>query len=239
MIKLPKNKKIIISNWKSNGSLRFLKKYLQKIKINKRNSLIILCPPSPFINSINTKKLFKGSQDCSIYPKGAYTGENNIDILKDIGCDFCIVGHSERRKYFREDSKIIFHKVNICIKSEITPILCIGETLKQKKLKQTKLVIRKQIINSIPKNIKTNNIIIAYEPRWAIGTGLVPKLKEISDIHLFIKKNVLKNMNFKVLYGGSVNSSNSSDILNLRGVDGLLVGGASKDISEFNKILKF
>ena len=123
------------------------------------------------------------------------------------------------------------------LKNNIHPIICIGETLEQKKNNKTKEVLSKQIIESTPKNSTKNNTIIAYEPIWAIGTGLTPSLEEINDIHNFIKNKISNYENYKIIYGGSVKSAISKEILNLDYVDGLLVGGAYLDVAEFNKIL--
>ena len=158
-------------------------------------------------------------------------------MLKNVGCQFCIVGHSERRNLFKETEEIIINKVNCCLDEKIIPILCIGESLEQKRKNLTKEILIKQI-KSIPKQANKNNIIIAYEPIWAIGSGLVPTLEEINEIHGFIKNNIYQSQEFKILYGGSVKSSNCKNILSQENVDGVLVGGASIDINEFNKIIE-
>ena len=119
---------------------------------------------------------FKGAQDCSIYSGGAYTGEISSEILKDLDCQFCIVGHSERRNLFNENNETISQKAANCLKEKIVPILCVGETLEQKKNYHTKKVLADQIKKCIPIEANNENIIIAYEPIWAIGTGLTPTL---------------------------------------------------------------
>ena len=241
MLKIENFHKIIIANWKLNGSATFVDTYLKKIKFdinNDKNKRVIICPPFTLIDKIKSKNLFIGAQDCSIYNEGAYTGEISAKILKGIGCHFCIVGHSERRNLFFESNEIISKKITNCFKEEIIPILCVGENLEQKKNNKTKNTLISQIQNSISKQANKNNMIIAYEPVWAIGTGLTPTIKEINETHTFIKNNIPKSKKFKILYGGSVKSSNCKAILAQESVDGVLVGNASIDIDEFNRIIE-
>ena len=240
MLEIENFDEIIIANWKLYGSSSFIEEYLDQIKFygsKSQGRCVIICPPSLYINQINYKNVFVGAQDCSAHIEGPYTGEISAKILKDIGCQFCIVGHSERRMLFNEDSQIVGKKILNCFQNNIIPIFCVGENLQQKKEKLTKDIIKEQIIKSLPNNANKKNIIIAYEPVWAIGSGLTPDLDEISKIHMFIKDNILKDKNVKILYGGSVKANNCKEILNLEGVDGLLVGGASLNIDEFNKII--
>ena len=232
--------KIFVANWKLNGSFAFIYTFLSEIKIdfsNQTKACVIICPPYSYVKDLKSENFFKGAQDCSIYSKGAFTGEISSEILKDLGCKFCIIGHSERRNLFNEDNKQIYQKVSNCLNSKIVPILCVGETLEQKKKYQTKEILTEQIKKCIPPEANNENIIIAYEPIWAIGTGLTPSDEDIDEIHSFIKKDISGYENFKVIYGGSVNSSNSKKILDIENVDGVLVGGASINIEEFNKII--
>ena len=241
MIKISNFNKIIIANWKLNGSYSFIETYLKKIKFDSdrnQQKCVIICPPLPFINKIHSKDLLIGAQDCSIYTEGAYTGETSTRILKDIGCNFCIIGHSERRSFIGESNEIIAKKIINCLAEQIIPILCIGESLEQKKKNITEEILISQVQKSIPKQANMNNMIIAYEPIWAIGTGLTPTLDEITKMHTFIKNCIPQSKNFKILYGGSVKSSNCNDILAQKNVDGILVGSASIDINEFNKIIE-
>ncbi|MDC2979780.1 triose-phosphate isomerase, partial [Pelagibacteraceae bacterium] len=150
---------------------------------------------------------------------------------------FCLVGHSERRQYFHDKNEIINKKSINLIENKIIPVICVGETLKEKENKLTKNVLVKQIEESVPEISNFDNTIIAYEPIWAIGTGLTPSLEEIEEVHSFIKNINETYNNFKVLYGGSVKAENSADINNLQNVDGCLVGGASLKVNEFNKII--
>jgi len=232
--------KIFVANWKLNGSFAFINAFLRDIKIdftNQNKACIIICPPYPYVKDLKSENFFKGAQDCSIYSKGAFTGEISSEILKDLDCNFCIIGHSERRNLFNEENKQIYQKVSNCLNSKIIPILCVGETLEQKKKYQTKEILTEQIKKGIPSESNNEKLIIAYEPIWAIGTGLTPSVEDIDEIHNFIKKDISGFENYKVIYGGSVNSSNSKKILAIGNVDGVLVGGASINIEEFNKII--
>ncbi len=238
MVNLDKFSSIFIANWKLNGNSSFLKDYYEKLKVNSNNCTII-CSPSIYLKSLkrNNENLFCGAQDVSSYKEGAYTGELSASMLKDNNIDFCIVGHSERRQYFSEMNENINIKSSNLIEENIIPVICIGETLEQKENKLTEEILSKQIKNSIPNSANHRNSLIAYEPVWAIGSGLTPTLDEINQVHELIKNFNSNFRNFKVLYGGSVKSSNSKEITELSHVDGCLIGGASLKVDEFNEII--
>ena len=229
---------IFIANWKLNGDIQFIKEYYQKL-IPSNNNCVVVCPPNIFLNQLktNNSNLFSGAQDVSIYNEGAYTGEISAAMLNDNNIKFCIVGHSERRQHFNESNKAVNLKSINLIKNKIIPVVCIGETLEEKEKKITKDVLLNQINESIPAISNNQNTIIAYEPIWAIGTGLTPTLDDIDEVHSYIR-NIDKKFNkFKILYGGSVKSSNSADINQIKNVDGCLIGGASLKVNEFNTII--
>ena len=229
---------IFIANWKLNGDIQFIKEYYQKL-IPSNNNCVVVCPPNIFLHQLktNNSNLFSGAQDVSIYNEGAYTGEVSAAMLNDNNIKFCIVGHSERRQHFNESNKAVNLKSINLIKNKIIPVVCIGETLEEKEKKITKDVLLKQINESIPAISNNQNTIIAYEPIWAIGTGLTPTLDDIDEVHSYIR-NIDKKFNkFKILYGGSVKSSNSADINQIKNVDGCLIGGASLKVNEFNTII--
>ena len=238
MLNLTNFSSIFAANWKLNGNIQFIKEYFLKLSVNS-NNCVIICPPSIYLNQIKTnqKNLFLGAQNVSIYNEGAFTGELSANMLKDNNINFCIVGHSERRQYFNETSETIRLKSINLIECNIIPIICIGETLAEKEKKMTEDVLKRQVEESIPNISNFQNTIIAYEPIWAIGTGLTPKIEEIEEVHCFIKNINKKFMKFKILYGGSVKQENSSDINALKNVDGCLIGGASLKVSEFNSII--
>ena len=242
MLKIQKFRKFIVANWKLNGSFSFSRDYIKNIDLvesNKIDNCLIICPPIPYINEIKSKSFFLGAQNCSEKLEGAYTGEISVKMLRDIGCAFCIIGHSERRNSFNDTDEIIYQKLNNCLQNDIVPILCIGETLLQKKDNLTNEVLKNQLQRCLSQNFNLENLIIAYEPIWSIGTGMVPKVEEISITHKYIKEKIFSESKIKILYGGSVKSNNYKEIINTSEVDGLLVGGASINIEEFNKIIKF
>jgi len=188
----------------------------------KTKNIVILCPPFTYLQKGNNYVL--GAQNCFYKNEGAYTGEISPKMLKDLGCKYVIIGHSERREIFKEDNECINLKIKICLENKLKPILCVGEKLGGD---------RKQVLRAQLKGINNKNIIIAYEPVWAIGTGKACELEDILSSYNLIKKIAKEN---KVLYGGSVNSINAKDIINI--TDGVLVGGASINKKEFLKIIK-
>ena len=238
MVNLDKYSSIFIANWKLNGNSSFLKDYFEKLKVNSNNCTII-CPPSIYLksNKVNNENLFFGAQDVSYFKDGAYTGELSASMLKDNNIGFCLVGHSERRQYFAEKNNNVNIKSSNLIEENIIPVICIGETLEEKERNLTEEILYTQIKDSIPETANNKNSLIAYEPVWAIGTGLTPTLDEINQVHQLIKNFDDKFKNFKVLYGGSVKSSNSKEINQLNHVDGCLIGGASLKVDEFNIII--
>lgn len=188
----------------------------------KTKNIVILCPPFTYLQKGNNYVL--GAQNCFYKNEGAYTGEISPKMLKDLGCKYVIIGHSERREIFKEDNECINLKIKICLENKLKPILCVGEKLRED---------REQVLRAQLKGINDKNIIIAYEPVWAIGTGKACELEDILSSYNLIKKIAKEN---KVLYGGSVNSINAKDIINI--TDGVLVGGASINKKEFLKIIK-
>ena len=233
-----------IANWKMFGvlnTLNSLHKVIKFLKIFKKNKLvkIIYCPPNtlirPMFKKLKNTKIDVGAQNCHEQEKhGAFTGSVNPSMLKSVGAKYVIVGHSERR-IAGETNKLINLKVKSVLKSGIKVILCIGESLQDKKKKITKQVLNKQIRLGL-KNIKSKkNIIIAYEPVWSIGTGLIPKSYELSETISFIKKKMRNN---KILYGGSVNPQNVYQLKSVNNIDGFLIGGASQNPNKFIDIIK-
>jgi len=238
-------KNLVIANWKCNpSSLKEAKNLFNLIKKQSKDikkTEIIIVPP--FIYLPFLKGLDLGAQDCFWEDKGAFTGEISPLMLKNLSCKYVIIGHSERRKYFNENNEIINKKIKAALRNNLIPILCIGETEEEKKKKKTKKIIREQLENGL-KDIKKANLIIAYEPIWAIGTGNFCDFeiaKEIKNIifetlsKIFNKNNLEK---IKIIYGGSVNFKNASDYIKKSEFNGLLVGGASLKSQNFVKIIK-
>ncbi|MBQ7673042.1 MAG: triose-phosphate isomerase [Alphaproteobacteria bacterium] len=243
--------KFVIANWKMNGDLALVREFVEGIKDIPSDRKIIICPPAALITlfdtstsfnvSCNKEKAFSiGAQNCFYEKAGAFTGENSPALLKAIGCEYVILGHSERRAIFNELDEIVFKKWNAAVSQNLTPILCIGETANQRT--NWKDVLSKQLSNYREKNSKDSfdlrGTIFAYEPVWSIGTGKVPSTEEIGEVVNFVK-NALgsSSRNYYVVYGGSVNGNNAASILNINGLDGVLVGSASLKLDEFKKIM--
>lgn len=207
---------------------------------------VIVCPPASLLpilrDALGGSQIKLGGQDCHIKEDGAYTGETSAKLLKDVGCKYVIVGHSERRNYQQESNEIVCGKAACAIKNGLIPVICIGETLKQRENRETLEVIRQQIAESIPDTAGSGNFLLAYEPVWAIGSGKLPTMDEITQVHQAIRTTVSERKKIDaaevyVLYGGSVKPDNAGEILNLTSVSGVLVGGASLNADDFYKII--
>ena len=247
------NKKLLIAgNWKMNGlrkSSLMISSLIKYIKNKKfKNTDILICPPFTIANIFSTlskkSNLIIGAQDCSDKESGAFTGDISPEMLKDIDLEMVILGHSERREYHNETSEIVKKKAINALKNKLKVIICVGESLSQKKNGKTLRIIGDQLKKSLPDKITSNNLIIAYEPIWAIGSGLIPKNEDIFKVHEFIAKKLVKKYGvkgkkIKILYGGSVNKKNAEDILSIDFVNGALVGGASLRYKDFKSILDF
>ncbi len=233
-----------IANWKMFGglsTLNSLNKVIKFLKTFKKSNKtkIIYCPPSTLINLMSKKvmnsKIQVGAQNChESLTYGASTGSINPMMLKNVGAKYVILGHSENRE-LGETDKLINNKIKAATKSGLKVIFCIGETLGQKRKKITKKILSKQITLGLQKVNKRKNIVIAYEPVWSIGTGIIPKPNDLFSTINFIKKKV---RNIKVLYGGSVNPKNINELKLIENIDGFLVGGASQDSKKFIDIIK-
>ena len=235
--------KYIIFNWKSYLNLKetsSLSKLIASIPKSKKHK-IISAPNNFFHLSIQAKyiKNALAAQNLDLHGLGASTGSLDISFLKDNKIKYCILGHSEVRSNFKDTDNTVAQKLNLCISGNITPIVCIGESKSVYKSKNTKKFLKTQIDCIFDKKTSYKEIIVAYEPLWSIGTGLTPKMSEIDDISNYLH-DICKKYSFKkikILYGGSVNLDNVSDILNLQKVNGVLVGSASTK-SDFIKYFK-
>jgi triosephosphate isomerase len=233
------NKKIIAANWKMNGSEELMKEF-SELTLEKHNDIII-CPPFTLLDSAKTHlpSFIKiGAQNCSEEDGGPFTGEVSASMLKEKSVSHVLIGHSERRTLFKETNDMIFKKVEAAIKSKLIPIVCIGEKLSEKKANKTLQVLDSQINGSLAKIDPHEQVIVAYEPVWAIGSGLTPDENEIEETHLYIKTKLDQHFNADtpILYGGSANSENCSQIVSIDNVGGLLVGGASLKKRDFKAI---
>ena len=229
------------------NSLKSLDKviYFQKKNKNAKKLKIIYCPPftllDAFVRKLKKTKIKTGAQNCSFQSNyGPPTGSINAMMIKSLKCEYVILGHSEKRSK-GENDKIINKKIFSALKNNLKVIFCIGETSTQKRKKLTKKVLYNQLNNGL-KNIKNKkNIIIAYEPVWSIGSGLIPKIEDLINTTEIIKiflTNKMKFKNPKVLYGGSVNPKNITLLRKVTNLDGFLIGGSSQNSNKFIDIIK-
>ncbi len=234
-----------VANWKMFGNLKSINTLDKVIKFSKSKEIkkgrLIYCPPYTLLTSFFKKfencLIDIGAQNCHENDNyGPHTGFINSRMLKSIGANYVIIGHSENRKKGETD-KLINLKIKNAIKAKLKVIFCIGETLTEKKKGKTRLVLAKQIRLGLDKIKKRSNIFIAYEPVWSIGTGHIPKPKELEQIVKFIKKK-FKGKSPKILYGGSVSPQNISDLKKINSLDGFLIGGASQNPKKFIDIVK-
>ena len=234
-----------IANWKMFGDLTTLNSLDKVIKFSKnikKNKIkLIYCPPSTLIRPLSKRlkktKIEVGAQNCHhSYDTGAYTGQVNSRMLKSVGAKYVIIGHSENRQ-LGDNDKLINLKIKSATRAGLKVIFCIGETLKQKKNKKTNQVLANQIKNGLKSIKNKSNIIVAYEPVWSIGSGLIPKSDELIKSISYIKSK-LGNKSIKILYGGSVNSNNVDKLKIITGIDGFLIGGASQNSNKFIDIIK-
>ena len=234
-----------IANWKMYGSLSSLNSLNKVIKFSKSKEIkkgrLIYCPPYTLISSFSKKfkncQIGIGGQNCHESESyGAYTGFVNSRMLRNIGAQFVIIGHSENRKK-GEDNNLINLKIKSALAANLKVIYCIGETLTEKRKKKTKSILSKQIKVGLKDLKNISKIFIAYEPVWAIGTGVVPKSEDLLKTVKFIKSK-FKDKSPRVLYGGSVNSQNIKNLKEINNIDGFLIGGASQNAKKFIDIVK-
>ena len=228
--------KFIIGNWKMNGTESDQESILRSLKNVQTKNTIVMCFPFTLLYG-NNYGITIGAQDISQFIDGSHTGDISGKMLKDAGVKYVIVGHSDRRITYNETNKIVRDKATIAIKNGIIPIICVGETADEKNAGRTMSVVKKMVLESIPNNGK---FIIAYEPRWAIGTGKTPTDAEIAAVHQTIFKalSTVKRESTPIVYGGSVNAKNAANIIKIPHVDGVLVGGASLKSDTFVPIIK-
>ena len=238
-----------IANWKMHGNIADINKSKSVVRLSNlkkfKKTKIIYCPPYTLLNTfyerVKNSNISIGAQNChSNSEYGAFTGSINAKLIKSSGAKFVILGHSENRKN-GENDLIINKKIHSVLKENLNVIFCIGETLTEKKNKKTYSVLKKQITKGLKGIKKLNNILIAYEPIWSIGTGLIPNnselLKNISNIKKIFNK-FKKSSSIKILYGGSVNPKNIRELAQIKAINGFLVGGASLNSKKFIDIIK-
>lgn len=237
-------KYLVVGNWKMNpASLKEALFLAGEIDVRTKNTTVAICPPFLYIESIKNKiKNIKiGAQNCFWENKGAFTGEISPLMLKNLGVEFVIIGHSERRKNLKETDKIVEDKIKKTLQIGLIPILCVGGAKKQKAKNLTFKVLRKQLAPLI--EIKKGFLIVAYEPIWAIGRGETEDPLEIKKVVSFIREFLkasgkIKENYVRIIYGGSIDSKNIKKVIESSKAEGVLVGGASLNSKEFVKIIK-
>ncbi len=234
--------KLIVGNWKMNGLMADSRERTEKLtaavaKSTSGSFHMVLCPPATMINAVSwflkESAIRWGGQDCHDQPPGAFTGDIAPEMLKDLGCDFVILGHSERRQHHKETSALVASKAKRAHATGLVTIICVGELDAERSAGKHESVVAQQLKESIPDTATSDNTVIAYEPVWAIGTGKTASGDDIKQMHAFIRGKVGK---MQILYGGSVKGSNAREILHTANVDGVLVGGASLKVDEFMAI---
>jgi triosephosphate isomerase len=239
-------RKLAAGNWKMNGT-RASSSEVKAInaELDDTDPAVVICPPvSLLIPACDIGgKIGIGAQDCHMVSSGAHTGDISANQIADTGATYVIIGHSERRTDHGETSDMIKAKAQAALKAGLIAIVCIGETLAEREAGETLNVLGQQMSGSIPDGATSQNTVIAYEPVWAIGTGLVPTLDQIDEAHRFMRAELLTALgadaqNISLLYGGSVKGSNADDIFSVADVDGALVGGASLSAHDFVPIIK-
>lgn len=246
------SKSIIIGNWKMNKTLDQAKSLVKEILSKEVDESVdkVICVPYLYVTEIkkmlNKSSIKLGVQNMYFEENGAFTGEISPSMLKSCGVEYVILGHSERRTIFKESDQLINKKVKSALKHELIPILCCGETLKEREEKKEKEIITKQIKNALFEISKEeiSNLIIAYEPIWAIGTGKTASSDDAEDMCKHIKTVLfelygLKSYDVRVQYGGSVKPNNIKEIMLKEDIDGVLVGGACLDSESFLKLLNY
>ena len=241
---------LVAGNWKMNGSVAMLKEprlLAAMLKDVKLKADVMVCPPAVILRRVKSvlkgTRIKVGGQDCHWNPLGAHTGDISAEMLKEAGCSAVIVGHSERRTNHGETDEIVASKARAAQRAGLVAIICIGETLEERKAGKTLDVVARQLKASLPEGSTAANTVIAYEPVWAIGTGLTPTTAEVAEVHGLIRKELGQLMGgegsqTRILYGGSVKASNAAELMGQPHVNGALVGGASLKAADFLGIIK-
>jgi triosephosphate isomerase (TIM) len=241
-------RKLIAGNWKMNGGLSFNETLITDLNqaIGATDCEVAICPPAVYLSQcqslLKNSSVLLGAQDVSAHAVGAYTGEVSATMLKEFGVRYVIVGHSERRQYHMESDALVAQKAQIALAQGLTPIVCLGETLTEREAGHTEEVVRRQLAAVIHLNGHCiSEIVVAYEPVWAIGTGKTASPEQAQQVHAVIRAQLAAatphSDRIKLLYGGSMNASNAADLLSQSDIDGGLIGGASLKAPDFLKII--
>lgn len=242
--------KLVAGNWKMNGlgaSLAEAETLEKALKAQAAACRVALCPPATLIDrmaqALKGGVVEIGGQDCHVETSGAYTGSVSAEMVRDAGAGLVILGHSERRAGFGETDADVAAKVEAALAAGLEPIICIGETLQQREAGQAVEVVSRQVAGSLPASLAGKAFAVAYEPVWAIGTGLTPTLEQIEEVHAAVRAAMVAKLGeggraAPILYGGSVKPSNAKEILSVAEVGGALVGGASLKAEDFLGIIR-
>ncbi|MDR3450844.1 MAG: triose-phosphate isomerase [Alphaproteobacteria bacterium] len=240
---MSKRRRLVVANWKMYGRLTsglvLARDIAEKAEAARPlNFDVVLCPPATLTwacsDALMGTPVMLGGQDCHTATHGAYTGDISAAMFADLGCRFVIVGHSERRHGHGEPSELIAQKVEAAQLAGLTAILCVGETAAELESGSASEIIEKQLKDSLPQNVKMANLVVAYEPVWAIGTGQQPSPEDVAAVHRTIRKALGEiGPSVRVLYGGSVNPGNAGALLAQEEIDGVLVGSASLNADGF------
>lgn len=242
--------KLIAGNWKMNGSLEANAALVAALRAGLSSPVgcgVALCVPAPYLASVAAlvqgSPMVVGAQDVSEHDAGAYTGEVSAAMLKDLGVRYAIVGHSERRQYHGESDVVVAAKAQKALACGVTPIVCVGETLQEREAGQTEEVVKRQLAAVIHTNGHCiSEIVVAYEPVWAIGTGKTASPEQAQQVHAVLRAQLLAATahanRISILYGGSMNAANAAQLLAQPDIDGGLVGGASLKAADFLSIVR-
>ncbi|AHC73579.1 triose-phosphate isomerase [Candidatus Endolissoclinum faulkneri L5] len=234
---------LIVGNWKMNMNCLSSKTLAADIiqNVSSKTIELAICPPFVYLLPVSlllsSSKVLLGGQDCHNYKSGAHTGDIAPEMLVDLGCTYVILGHSERRICHNENNLVVRSKAKAAIEAGLIPIICVGETENERSAGKALEVVDKQIRGSLPERLNSNNLVVAYEPIWAIGTGRIPNIEYISIVHSHIR-NILGDIcydavNIRVLYGGSVKPDNAKKLMSVINVNGALVGSSSLQAADF------
>jgi len=238
---------IVAGNWKMNGSASFAAEMSQQMNVFAAdlNVEVVLSPPSVYLSQVQqaAENYSTAAQNVHFAASGAFTGELSVSMLNDLGCEYVLVGHSERREMFAENEQFVAKKVAAVVSASLQPILCVGETLEQRHSGQAFAVVKQQLLSAISGlGLTADQIVVAYEPIWAIGTGETATPEQAQEMHSYIRGVLAKQVSAemadktRILYGGSVNAETASQLFSQPDIDGGLVGGASLKIEDFKNI---
>lgn len=233
---------LVAGNWKMNGLKSSLAEFRKILAGSCSGADLMICPPATLIASFaeaaKGSRLTIGAQDCHPQPSGAFTGDLSAEMLADAGASAVIVGHSERRMLHKESDALVRTKVEATMRAGLVAIVCVGEHRGQRETGETLRVVGNQLDGSLPDGASPAKLVIAYEPVWAIGTGLTPTADDVAEVHRFIRRRMVERLAgqgdaVRILYGGSVKPSNAKELMAVANVNGALVGGASLKAQDF------